>query len=494
MRRPSDSRALARAIADPPSVPDVRTHSDLVGLDRRAVRPEDLLANSVAVIAPAASALSVPFVLMRVVGPGAWLSAVLGFGLALLLASVFSQFATRIAAAGSMYTWVTRSLGPFAGLLVGTSMLLGYAILVAFGISQAIRRSSDAVTSASPGGAAVDAWWQWWIGIAAVGVCLLVSVRGVRVSTRLALVVESALVVGLLVLVVLTIAREGLPSAAVLSLEGADPVRIVLGATVVMGITVGFESAAALAGEADRPFWSVPRAMTGSVLVAAALFALGFLAASAPLVTGDHRRGPAQRWFPDSVDAHVADVILGTLLALSFLALALSAWNALARVIFSLAREGALPAGLGRTHARWGSPVGALAVVAPFAIAPATVTLLMGREVGELSMTLLRSAVLVLIVAYALVALALPVFLHRIDEVTPGPVVVAAGAVVLTLTVATLDTIEDVRQGDRGGLLLTGLTLAGGALWFLWLRSHRRRALRRMGIHDETITTDLLGA
>lgn len=494
MDGPPGLLALERAIAQPPRVPDVRSRSDLAGLDRRAVRPADLLGNSVAVIAPAASALGVPFVLLRVVGPGAWLSAVLGFGLALLLASVFSQFATRVAAAGSMYTWVTRALGPFPGLLVAASMVLGYGTLVAFGVSQTIRRSTDAVTSAVPGDPVLAGPAQWGIGLAAVLVCLLVSLRGVRVATRLAFVVESLLVLGLLVLAAVTIGREGLPSASAFSLEGADPWRIVVGATIVMGITVGFESSAALAGEAERPFRSVPRAMAGAVGVAAGLFLVAYLAASALVVPGDHRRGPAQRWLPDSVDAHVADALLSGLLAVGFLALALGAWNALARVLFSLAREGAVPAQLGGTHPRWGSPTGALAVIAPFALAPATITLLAGREVGELTTTLLQAAVLVLFVAYALVALALPFLLRRLDELTPGPVVVAATTAVLTLALAVAHTVADLRDGRWAGLALTATCLVAGTAWFAWLRAHRRLALRRMGIHDETISTDLLGA
>ncbi|UUI67383.1 APC family permease [Aeromicrobium duanguangcaii] len=494
MKRPPGVPALEQAIAHPPAVPQVRAESDLVGLDRRSVLAGDLAGLSVAVIAPAASALSVPFVLMGVVGPGAWLSAVLGFALALMLAGVFSQFATRIAAAGSMYTWVTRSLGPFPGLLVGTSMLLGYGILVAFGVSQTIRRSSEAVASTSAGEPGVGPWPQWWIGVVALVFCLLVSIRGVRVATRLAFVVESALVMGLLCLVSLAISREGLPSPAILSLEGADPWRIILGATIVLGITVGFEASAALASEAERPFWSVPRAMTGAVLVAAALYVVSFLAASTLVPAPGHARGPAQRWFPDTVDAHVADVVLSSLLAVSFLALTLGAWNALARVVFSFAREGILPAALGRTHPRWASPVGALLAIAPFAIAPATVTLLAGREVGPLSTALLQSAVFVLFIAYALVALSLPVFLSRLDELTPGPVALAVAAVLLTLALAVVDTVRDVRDGDPSGLALAGGTLVFGGLWFCWLRAHRRRALRRMGIHDETIRTDLLGA
>lgn len=485
---------LDRAIADPPSVPDVRAKSDLAGLARRSVRSQDLVAHSVAVIAPSASALSVPFVLMHVVGPGAWLSALLGFGLALLLAAVFSQFATRIAASGSMYTWVTRSLGPFAGLTVGTSMLLGYAILVAFGVSQVIRRSSGAVASASNGSLEPSGSVQWLIGLVAVAACLAISIRGVRLSSRIAYVVEIALVVCLLALVCLALGRDGIPDLSVFSLSGADPTRVLLGATIVMGITVGFESSAALSGEAERPFLNVPRAMVWSVLVGAGLYFLVLLTSTGMSQPGEPgQRGPAARWFADSVDVHVADAILGSLLAVSFFALTLCAWNALARVVFSLAREGLLPAALGCTHRRWGSPVGALILIVPFAIGPMSVAILRGEEVGSLTRTLLQAAVLVLVIAYSLVALALPVFLRLLDEWTLAPVGVALTTAGATVCFAAVDTVEDARAGDFLSLALVAGSLGLAVGWFLWLRIFRPQVLRRMGIHDETIASDLLG-
>lgn len=485
-----DLSALRRAISNPPAVPGVRGASDLVGLDRRSVRPGDLMANSVAVIAPSASALSVPFVLQFTVGPGAWLSAVLGFALAFLLSSVFSQFATRIAASGSMYTWVTRSLGPLPGLVVGTSMLMGYGSLVAFGISQTVRKAGDSHASLTDGSGS-GAAGQWAIAVTAVLACLLISIRGVRVSTRLAFVVEAALVAAVVLLVVTSLVRTGLPSASMFSLEGADPWRIVLGAMSIMGITVAFESSAALAGEAERPFLSVPRALVGSLVVAAVLYLLTMIAAAG--AEPGRQRGPVERWFPPGTDVHLADAGLSALLAVSFFALALCAWNSLARVIFSLAREGLLPAVFGRTHERWSSPVYALVAVVPVSLLPVTASLLLGNPVGTITRELLQSAVLVLVIAYALVSVSLPFFLREIDEWTIAPVVVAVLAGTGTVVVAGLDTFEDIADGRIVQLVLVAVTLVTGLAWFLWLRAHRRRALRRMGIHDETISSDLLG-
>lgn len=483
--------ALARALSSPPAVPGVRDESELTGLARRSVRAVDLLGNSVAVVAPAASALVSPFLMLYVVGPGAWLSAVIGFALAFLLASVFSQYATRVAAAGSMYTWVTRTLGPAFGLLIAAAMVFGYGTLVAFGVSQSVRYTADASTVS--GLTTFGTPTQLLLACAVTGVCVLASVRGIGVATRIAAVAEVLLVVGLVVLVVVTIERDGLALGSLLPLEGADPLRVLLGASFIMAITVGFESSAALAAEARRPFLGVPRSMTGTVAISAALYAIAYVAMHSIVVTEGTMTGPAGRWFPSEVNVDVADATLDAVLVLSYFALALCALNALTRVVFSLAREGLLPHWLGRTHSRWLSPYGALVAVAPFAVLPAFAAAALGQPIGSLAGRLLGGAVLILAVAYVVVALSVPVFLARLNELTWLPVAAALSAAVLTATVAGLRVKDDLERGLWLASALTAASLLSAVAWYAWLRVRRPATLRQMGIHDETITADLLG-
>ena len=70
--------------------------------------------------------------------------------------------------------------------------------------------------------------------------------------TRVALVAEAVLIAALLVLAVMTLGREGLPSLDTFSLAGADWWQILVGATIVMGVTIGFEASAALARICQR--------------------------------------------------------------------------------------------------------------------------------------------------------------------------------------------------------------------------------------------------
>jgi amino acid transporter len=488
---PRSLPSLQRALADPPLLEGVRDRSDLAGLARRAVRPIDLVGHSVAVVAPSASAIVSPFIMLRVVGPGAWLSAALGFGLAFVLTAVFSQFATRIAAPGSMYTWVTRAVGPLLGLLVASCMLLGYGTLVAFGVSQSVRHGIDATASAGLGTPAPVI--QLGAAAVVIGICVLVSIRGVALSTRIALSTEAVLAASLVLLCLVTIVRVGPALSGILSLDGASPWRILLGASFIMSITVGFESSAALAGEAERTFLSVPRSLAATVAISAALYALSFVATHAVLVSSDeHLRGPAQRWFPSSFDARHADALLSSFISVGYVALALCALNALARVVFSLAREGLLPQVLGKTHPRWHSPSTALSRIAPLALIPAAIAILTGNEIGSITGKLLGAAVLVLAVAYALVCLAVPFLLVRLGEWTWPPIVLAAVAMLLTAGISTVDVIEDFERSAWLACLLSCLALTAGACWYLWLRVNDVAVLRRMGLHDETIASDLL--
>lgn len=77
--------AIKRAVASPPEWVDVGRSPAIPGLRRRHLARLDVLAPSLAATKPASSALVVPVVLTGFVGPGAWLSVVIGIVGPLLL-------------------------------------------------------------------------------------------------------------------------------------------------------------------------------------------------------------------------------------------------------------------------------------------------------------------------------------------------------------------------------------------------------------------------
>lgn len=480
---------LDRAVEHPPAWDVLRDESDLAGLSRRTVKAYDLLSHSIAVVCPSASALGLAVLLPWIVGPGAWISALLGFSLAYVIALCFSQFGSRLACAGSLYTYGAISLGPLVGFVIAASMLLGYASLVSFGLTRGAGRLGESAASLVQSDT-TSVPLEYVVLVTGVVLCFAVIMRGVHVSTRIALVSESVTLSVLMGLIVVAAARHGLPSASVFSLDGADPGRILVGTATVMTVTVGFESAAALGVEAERPFKSVPQSMTRTVGLSGVLFALALLVSPRGAAPGGTL---GQRWISATGDTHLADAFLQLIIGLSFLTLGLCAWTALTRIVFSLAREHVLPARLGWAHVTWRTPQAALLATLPLVMLPSIVSLVAGQDIGWTTQKLLGAATVVLFIAYGLVCIAVPVFLRSIDELTPPVLVLSVCAVLGIVVVGVVDVRDDMQEGRFLDLWLIGAALVIGVVWFVTVRLVRPSAAARLGAHDETVSADVLG-
>lgn len=455
------------------------------GLARREVGQTDLVAHSVAVLTPSLSALGTGLALPSIVGPGFWISAILGFGLAWLLAMVFEQFASRFTAAGSLYTYVAKGLGPSIALVVGVAMVLGYGVLIGFGLTGGARRLEGAWSAA--GGGEVGDQAGWVLVLLCAAACGIVMRRGIHWSTRAALAIEAVSIVLLGVVLCVWSVRYGMPGLDAFSLSGASIERIVGGAALIATLTVAFESCASLGLEADRPFRDVPASMRGSLLVAGGLFFPATLVGTvrpvdAPLWSG--------RWFAPGQDVSRLDAIALTILAFSLLALAFCAWTALSRLLFSFAREGIIWAGLGRTNGI-GVPVGAMWCVLPLALVVPLGSWVSGGSAVSVSAHLLHAATVIMCIAYGCAALALVPFLRSLDELRPSTVVLAVLAVVGVGVVVLDRVLDEAQDGDYLALTLLGTVVVLGLAWRAVLGRTPRR-LGRVGAHEEPLSSDVL--
>jgi amino acid transporter len=446
----------------------------------------DLTAHSLATVCPSASALGLGFSLPLVVGPGAWVSVLLGFGLAWLLARVFGEYGARMRAAGSLYTWVAKGLGPAVALTVAVSLALGYAALVTFGLTAAAQRAEAGVSALSGGVVAPT----WGATVLLLGLLLSLAVlwRGVRWSTRFAFGAEAAVLSLLVVILVVTGVRGGGFDLGVLSLTGADPKAVLFGAALLMNVTVAFESGSMLGIEADRPFRAVPRSMRDTVLITGVLFLAAVLVSEQARRLGLGSGDPRWRWFAPGAAYSPLDGLALLVLALSFVAMAVCAWTALSRLLFVLSREGLLPRWLGRTNPA-GTPHRAVAATLPVVLLPAGVSLAVVGRLGWVAGPLLESATVILFVAYGLAALALPRFLIRLDELTwrTATLAVVTAAGVLAMTVLVIWRDVERRVPSSAALLVAVATL--GLLWRASLSGRRR--LERIGSHDETRASEV---
>ncbi|SDC60216.1 amino acid/polyamine/organocation transporter, APC superfamily (TC 2.A.3) [Geodermatophilus telluris] len=465
--------------------------SPVDGLRRRRLSFAEVLAQSVSALAPTAAMVVVPSIVLVEAGAGTLPAFVAATALVLLIGWCLTQFGRRMAAVGGTYSYTAKGLGPVGALVGGWALLVGYAtVAMAALVGAALYLAGLLGLEPTP---PVVALLGGAVGLLATAF----AVRGIRLSARVALVLEVvsvALVVAVLGALLVLAPRTPGSAAPVVDAPlhwGGLAVGTVLGVTAFMG----FESAAVLGVEARRPLVAVPRAVLWTPAVAGVLV---FGAAVAQVVL--LRAAPIDVLTSPVPVAELADrnglVPLRRLLdlgiAASFFACVTGSTNALGRVLFSMAREEVLPRTLGRTHRRFDTPHRALAAVLPAVVGVPVLALALGARPRGVLVGALTVSAAGYVVAYVLACLAVPLFLRRIGELTPLPlagglVAGAAGLAVLTAAVA------GAARGDGAvTAAVTVAALAPGVAWALWLRWRAPERLRSVGVYDQATVSSVL--
>jgi amino acid transporter len=488
--------ALARAIERPEPVAGLADRSPLAGLARRSVGFADVLAQSVSAVAPAGAAFTTPLLVSAVAGGVSLPALAAALVIALLTASTINEFTRRMAATGSLYTFVARGLGSAAAFVAGVGLLIGYGFIAMFALAGSGYYLGLLVTRLLP--FAVDPVLLAAGAIVVLGaLCLFVLARGIRLSTRVTLLVEAtsvALIVALIIAVIVANA-DRLP---VLVAQDApfDLQGFAVAATLAITAFVGFESSAALGVEAKRPFASIPRAIMWTVLVSGVVY----LGAAAAQAIGFDVTGldPAASTSPANDLAAAfgvpwAGFVLDVSISTSLFACAVASSTALVRVLFSMGREGLLPPALGTAHPRYRTPFVASAVALPVVIAVPVVAVFLTGGVWNAMTVLIIFAAAGYVLAYVLACIAAPVFLHRIGELGAWPLVKAAVAAIALTAVVVLYLAEEV-GGARAAGVWGFVALLGAGIAVYWVRMLRRPWLRHaIGVYDHAVAGDVLG-
>lgn len=274
-----------------------------------------------------------------IAGQGVWVSLLLAGLAALLTGLSYAELVARYPRAGAEYHFLKAAF-PRRRL---PAFLAGYLI--------ALNAAATAATVAL----AFGGYWQvffagvpaWLPALVLLLACTGLNVLGIRQTTWVGMGVVVIEVGGLLLLVGAGAAQAGAAATVTLPPLSAAP-SLLVGAAVIFFIYIGFEEVANLAEESQRPDRDVPRALLLSIVfttlvyllvtwVVMALVSPATLAASAsPLTTA----------------AAAIDPRLGPVLAVSALfstaSTALITLVSISRLLFGMARDGALPAALAR--------------------------------------------------------------------------------------------------------------------------------------------------
>ncbi|MER7187633.1 APC family permease [Streptomyces hyaluromycini] len=448
------------------------------GLAAGAVSALDVFGQSLAATGPSiAIGGTIPAVYLTAGNGSLWATAV-GTVIALLVAWVVAQFARRAASAGSLYSYVSLGLGRGPAFVTGWGLVVGYV-----GISAACLVGAAVYLGAlleSAGLPATGTAAQLVLLVLAAAAASVLPVRGVRLSARFGIVVEAVSLLVILVALGAAVVHFGLRfDTAQFTAKGVDLNTVMLGAVLAVAVFVGFESAGSLGAESRDPFRAIPRAVIGTVLGAGVLYlvstyvqVLGYGSAAdlatsaAPL--NELTRASGVGWLSPLLNAGIV---------VSAVACGSAGVNAAARSLYNLSREGVLPALLGRTHPVHRTPH--LAVYLLGAASGLLPLVLIATGSGELEVYAWTAAfgTFGYLLAYLLVALALPLHLRRRREPVAAVAVVSVLAV-LAIGYVTYKNLVPVPAWPVDVLpyAFAGIVLAGLGWYLALLRRDPDRA------------------
>ena len=470
--------ALADAIRRGRPRNELGSSSPLAGLHRRHARTVDVIAQSVAATAPAGVLLVQPGALYASSGSLAFLDVVLTVALVLMVALVIGMFARRLSSTGSLYTFAARGLGPHTGLVAGAALAVGCGAIAMNTQSSSATRFAQLITGSNAPPTLVV---TLIVGIGALNIVLIAA--GLRISTRILLVVEAVAVATVIALAIAALVVTGWDLS--LLIPGPSDVSVeAIAAGIAFSLVgfVGFESGTSLGPETRRPLATVPRA----ILLSAGAVGVVMLVGTAAQLSIVAERPGAESLSAVTGYADLIDLIV----AVSFLACSLAMTNAAARLVFTMSREGVLAPVLGRASRRGVPALAGAVLVVCVTIAP-SVVLLAGGTRNDLRLLTSPASTVGFVVAYALLCVAAPVFLARIGELTARAAVLAivpATGLACVLVIYAFRTASTNPLGLAGALLVIAMTAGAG---MLRIRRHPLVAAR-IGMYDAPTDGDVI--
>ena len=424
------------------AVAPVKVDQARSGLRSGALGFPSVIAQSVAVISPTMTAVLIIPLAFSNAGQGTWLAYLFGTVMLLFVVLCLNQFARRSAAPGAMYTYTARGLGPATGVLSGWALiwcylLIGTAGLTGFAIFFQQFLSALGFTGTVPP--------DIFFAISAL-TCWYIAYKDIRISSLITLTLEGISVFFILSLAAVVLFSHGIHiQTSQVELKGVSVHGMSLAVVTTIFSLVGFESATALGSEAKNPLRNVPRAVIWSLI----LTGLFMVVMSYVEVYGTrhYSAGLGSIAAPLNVLASIynvsffkAPIALGAMI--SFFSLSLSCLNAGARIIYPMGEHMVFPRHLGRAHPTNGTPHVAITVYVAVMVAIPTVLEIVTNplttfgDAGTL-------AAFGFLLAYFLITIAAPAYLHRRSEPRARSVVIAVIAC-LCLLVPTIGSFYPV--------------------------------------------------
>ncbi|OZD18249.1 APC family permease [Rhodococcus sp. 06-156-3C] len=346
-------------MSDPASVSSAGSVRNQTPLPGGHLSLTQLVSISLATFVPAVGIALAPSLLLRTAGPAAWSASLMSMIAIISLGLVVIAFAKRYVGTGSIYSYLGHVFGPWARLVSGAALLLGFALQTAAGLAIVGIFTGSFLYSMGVENA-VDVGPQLVIYFIALLIATAVALRGLDTSIVVATIFTVVSLPLVLLITGSSVAHTGLELATQLDFTGFSLNATLQGVAAGASFLIGFEACTVLAVESKNPKRSIPFAVMSVPVVLGLLYLACTFAQMPGLIetSGDVEAGMS----PTSALALNAGLGEGIakatdlVLAISIFASLIGFINFGSRFAIALAQDNLLPSALNRVNKKYQSP------------------------------------------------------------------------------------------------------------------------------------------
>jgi len=390
-----------------------------------------VLAQSVGNIGPSGAPLvAIPAVAISAAG-GTWASFLIATIGIILIALSIKAFAKDFSGTGSLYGYISRSLGPNAGVVGGWALVIAYIgiasaciPLFAYFVNILLEPVGISIPPLLLTVAFTVAVWFWaW--------------KDIRLSAHTMLIIEIvSLTIGTVLAAVVLFKQGGNLDTAQFTLSNLTPSGIALGMVLAVTAFTGFESAASVGDETKNPLKTIPKAILISSVVSAVYFVVwsyaliaGFRDVGIPLAESAAPVTDLAKTFGVPALAY----LLSAACTVGTFAVVLASINAGSRTLHLLAEHGVLHSSVSNIHKTNRTPDKAVTLATIAAFLPAIALVALNVPLLSIWAYIGTYCTFGFLVAYLLISVGAPVHLYRKGELKWHNVLVAVLAVGVVL-------------------------------------------------------------
>ncbi|WP_284947209.1 APC family permease [Acidisoma cladoniae] len=428
----------------------------------------EALGQSVANVSPTLTPAIAVAVVAATAGTASWLVYVIATIALVVVGYSIGKLASKISAAGSFFIYISRSLGPTAGMLAGWAMLAAY-VFTAMALTAATALFIQALITAVGFKLIVPTYVLYFVISALVYVF---AIRNIRFSSRLGLGLEVVSVAIIALVCFLSWQAHGFAIDPKQNhIQGAGFGAIAQSIVFAIFSYVGFESAATLGKETRNPKKVIPQA----VMLTPVLAGIVFIVTTYLIVQGFNddttklggSAGPLAAIVPGGGAGLTILVYIGAMV--SCFACALASINSFSRILFSLGRYRYVHRSMGQVHDKHQTPhiASTIGVILNFVVC----AVFYKHGYTDLLGWFGTIASFGFIIVYLMCSIAAPVLLRKTGEATTMVNVMGViGAIVMAL--ALVGSVYPVPAAPYNYLPYGfAAYMLIGVLWFLVLKA-----------------------